>query len=52
MKVSDGGLPGVLILDPQVFGDDRGRFIETCNHQRYQGAGLDVEFVQDNVSSS
>ncbi len=46
------GIEGVLIFEPKVFGDDRGFFMETWSRDRYREAGLDVEFVQDNISSS
>jgi dTDP-4-dehydrorhamnose 3,5-epimerase len=53
MKVTQTKLPGVLILEPQVFSDDRGFFLESYNRRRYaEVAGLDVEFVQDNHSHS
>jgi len=52
MKVSQTKLPGVLIFEPQVFGDDRGFFIETFNYIRYAEAGLDRKFLQDNHSRS
>jgi dTDP-4-dehydrorhamnose 3,5-epimerase len=39
-------------LEPKVFGDARGYFMETWNHRRYRDAGLDVNFVQDNISVS
>ncbi len=46
-------LPGVLILEPKVFGDDRGFFFESFNQRDFQQAtGLDVNFVQDNHSKS
>jgi len=45
-------LPGVLIFEPQVFSDDRGFFLETFSQRRYQNAGLELTFVQDNVSFS
>lgn len=46
-------LPGVLILEPRVFDDPRGFFFESYNHQDFITAtGLDVQFVQDNHSSS
>ena len=41
-----------MILEPKVFGDGRGFFMETWSRDRYIQAGLDVTFVQDNVSSS
>lgn len=53
MKIIETRLPGVLILEPDVFGDDRGFFLESYNRKRYsQIPGLDVEFVQDNHSRS
>ncbi|NLK41298.1 MAG: dTDP-4-dehydrorhamnose 3,5-epimerase [Planctomycetes bacterium] len=45
-------LEGVWIFEPKVFGDARGFFMETWNRKRYAEAGLDVTFVQDNVSRS
>jgi dTDP-4-dehydrorhamnose 3,5-epimerase len=45
-------LPGVLIIEPRVFGDERGFFMETWNAGAYAGAGLDLAFVQDNHSRS
>lgn len=46
-------LPEVLILEPQIFGDDRGFFFESFNQRDFQQAtGLDVYFVQDNHSKS
>ena len=52
MKVIESNLPGVLIIEPQVFGDTRGYFLETWNQARYEQAGLSARFVQDNVSYS
>ena len=46
-------LPEVLILEPRVFGDDRGFFFESFNARDFrQATGLDVDFVQDNHSKS
>lgn len=45
-------LPGLLLFTPDVYGDDRGFFLETWNAARYREHGLDVGFVQDNVSYS
>ena len=46
-------LPEVLILEPKVFGDDRGFFFESFNQKNFAGAtGLDINFVQDNHSRS
>ncbi|HVI26156.1 MAG TPA: dTDP-4-dehydrorhamnose 3,5-epimerase [Xanthomonadaceae bacterium] len=52
MKIIETGLPGCLVLEPQVFGDDRGFFYESFNRDKLRAAGLDVAFVQGNVSSS
>lgn len=52
MKVTKTKLPGVLIIEPQVFGDDRGYFMETWSQQRYRDAGIEQDFVQSNVSKS
>ena len=45
-------LPGVVIIQPQVFGDNRGYFMETYKKQSFAEVGIDKEFVQDNESSS
>lgn len=52
MKVSKTALQGALVIEPDVFGDDRGFFMESWNRRRYQELGIDVDFVQDNVSFS
>jgi dTDP-4-dehydrorhamnose 3,5-epimerase len=52
MKVTETALPGVLILEPRVFGDSRGYFFESYSAERYAAAGIDAAFVQDNVSCS
>lgn len=52
MKILETTLPGVLIVEPKVFGDHRGFFLETYNEQRYREAGIDARFVQDNHSRS
>lgn len=52
MKVTPTDLPGVLILEPRVFPDARGFFLETYNKEKYVAAGLPLEFVQDNLSLS
>ena len=45
-------IPGVVIIQPQVFGDARGYFMETFKKIDYEAVGIDKEFVQDNESSS
>lgn len=52
MKVIKTRLPGVLAVEPVVFGDARGFFMETWHKDRYLEAGLPAVFVQDNVSFS
>jgi len=52
LKVTETELPGVLVIEPQVFGDSRGFFMETYNVERYRAAGIPGWFVQDNLSSS
>lgn len=52
MKVIKTDLPEVLVLEPKVYGDDRGFFLETYHRQRYRDVGVDVDFVQDNHSKS
>lgn len=52
MNISDCSIPGPLIIEPKVFGDDRGFFLESWNASLFQHAGLDCNFVQDNHSRS
>ncbi|MBI3949439.1 MAG: dTDP-4-dehydrorhamnose 3,5-epimerase [Acidobacteria bacterium] len=52
MKVIETELPGVVIIQPDVFQDARGFFVETWNQRRYQQTGLAATFVQDNLSFS
>ncbi|MBK7461629.1 MAG: dTDP-4-dehydrorhamnose 3,5-epimerase [Betaproteobacteria bacterium] len=53
MRCTPTAIPDALILEPKVFGDDRGFFYESYNQQAIQAAtGLDVTFVQDNHSKS
>ena len=52
MKVIETALPGVLIIEPKVFGDQRGFFMETFQVDRYREAGITLPFVQDNHSRS
>jgi dTDP-4-dehydrorhamnose 3,5-epimerase len=52
VKVQTTPLPGVLIVTPRLFGDQRGFFVETYQRQRYREAGINVDFVQDNLSRS
>ena len=52
MKVVETDLPGCLLLEPQVFGDDRGFFYESFNHDKLAAHGFAPRFVQGNVSRS
>ncbi len=52
MEVEKTTLPGVLLLKPKVFGDERGFFLETFQARRYAETGLNRPFVQDNCSRS
>jgi dTDP-4-dehydrorhamnose 3,5-epimerase len=53
MKVISTSIPDVLIIEPKVFGDSRGFFLESFNQKNFSlETGLDVEFVQDNHSRS
>lgn len=52
MKIFPTRIPEVMIIEPQVFGDHRGFFMETWNRRKFKEAGLDLDFVQDNHSSS
>jgi len=52
MNVIETTLPGVLIIEPAIFGDDRGFFKETFQAQRYRELGISQDFVQDNYSRS
>jgi dTDP-4-dehydrorhamnose 3,5-epimerase len=53
MKVIASALPEVLILEPKVFGDERGFFLESYNARAFgEATGLEVQFVQDNHSRS
>jgi len=52
VKVIETDLPGVLLVEPRVFRDPRGFFLETWHAERYREAGIDARFVQDNHSQS
>lgn len=52
MNVIETSLPGVLILEPKVFGDARGFFLESWNKHTFAKLGLEADFVQDNHSRS
>ncbi|WP_051786542.1 dTDP-4-dehydrorhamnose 3,5-epimerase [Endozoicomonas numazuensis] len=52
MKVSETGIKGLKIIEPQVFGDERGFFMETWQAKKFEALGLPSHFVQDNHSRS
>jgi dTDP-4-dehydrorhamnose 3,5-epimerase len=52
VKVFDTALPGLKLLEPRVFNDDRGFFLESWNARTFAAAGIDADFVQDNHSRS
>lgn len=52
MKITPTAIPDVLLLEPRVFADDRGFFMETWQRQKFAAAGIDFDFVQDNHSRS
>jgi len=52
MNIIKTPIEGLLVIEPQVFKDARGYFVETYNEKRYHDAGIDAVFVQDNQSCS
>ena len=52
MNILPTRLPGVLIIEPEIYRDERGWFLETYHCDKYEEAGLSFSFVQDNCSSS
>ena len=54
IKVTDdcNGIKGLKVIEPAVYGDARGYFMETYNYNDFKEAGIDCEFVQDNQSAS
>ena len=52
MNITETSLPGVLLIEPKVFGDARGFFLESWNRKVFAAHGLDLDFVQDNHSRS
>ena len=52
MNVLETALPGVVVVEPALYGDARGFFMESWNQWRYQEVGLPANFVQDNLSYS
>ena len=52
MKAVSTSIPGLIVIEPQVFGDDRGFFLESWSEAKFADLGLDLTFVQDNHSRS
>mgnify|MGYP000428256387 FL=1 len=52
MEVIKTGIEGVVVIEPRIFKDERGYFMETYNQNDFKEAGLDMTFVQDNQSMS
>ncbi|NSY39514.1 dTDP-4-dehydrorhamnose 3,5-epimerase [Leisingera sp. ANG59] len=52
MKIEETGLPGLMVLTPARYGDERGFFSESWSRRRMREAGIDLDFVQDNHSLS
>ena len=53
MKVTESGIKGVFIIEPDIYEDDRGFFMETFHNERYRKLlGINLDFVQDNISRS
>jgi dTDP-4-dehydrorhamnose 3,5-epimerase len=52
MNIVETKIPGLLIIEPRIFGDERGWFTETWQRRRLAEAGLELDFVQDNLAYS
>lgn len=52
MRTLPTTLPGLVLLEPELHGDERGFFVETYHRDRYRDLGIEVDFVQDNHSRS
>ncbi len=52
MKIEENDIKDLLVIFPDVFGDERGYFFESFSLERYKGAGINFNFVQDNISKS
>jgi len=52
MQISKAEIEGLVIIQPDVFEDPRGYFLETYHRRRYSGSGIDMDFCQDNMSYS
>ena len=52
IKVKSCPIEGLFIIEPAVYGDERGYFMETYHQEEFAAAGIELPFVQDNQSSS
>jgi dTDP-4-dehydrorhamnose 3,5-epimerase len=52
MKITETGLQGLVIIEPDFFEDQRGYFFESYNYEKLKSAGIEYQFVQDNQSKS
>ncbi len=52
MKVEKTFIQDLLVIEPDVFGDDRGYFFESFSYKKYEAYGIELNFVQDNISKS
>ncbi|WP_319480397.1 dTDP-4-dehydrorhamnose 3,5-epimerase [uncultured Draconibacterium sp.] len=52
MNIVQTGIPGLVVIEPRVFEDDRGYFFETFQQEKYREAGIERPFIQDNESQS
>ena len=52
MDIHTIAIPGIIVIQPKVFGDERGYFFESFQEKRYEAAGIKEHFIQDNFSSS
>lgn len=52
MRISPTSIPDILLIEPQVFGDHRGFFMETFQEKKFAASGITADFVQDNHSGS
>ena len=52
MKIIPTSIADLVIIEPRIFGDSRGFFLESWNRKDFAGAGLNTDFVQDNHSRS
>jgi dTDP-4-dehydrorhamnose 3,5-epimerase len=52
MKITKTEFSELLVVEPEIFGDERGYFFESWQKEKYTNAGLNVDFIQDNISKS